>query len=138
MNLTLEVGRGPRTTVCEHCGGVYSTSVGFIYLDGGPFAIYYATLFGGDHEQRVDLAIGIGTWDKHAEATVSAFMSIWPTVHELRMGFEDPATSGWSRTELLTHQLTGDQARRHARRGEFLAIAELVLGGDPAVSSHLA
>jgi hypothetical protein len=139
MDLTLEVGREPLTTVCEHCGGMYQSSAGFIHCAGGDFAIYWAALLGGgDHEQRADLAIAIGTWDKRAKGTASAFISIWPSVHGPRMSFVDPPTSGWPRNKLLSHQLTADEALRHPRRSEFLEIAELVLRGDPAVSSHLA
>jgi hypothetical protein len=138
MNLTIEVGREPRIRRCGHCGGLTHTTQGFVYRDGDAYAIYFATLFGTDHQQRADLAVGIGTWEEgNAGADLSAFMGVWSTPDEYRFSFADSSDSGWAGSTLLSHQLNADEARSHPRRDEFFEVAEIVIRDDPSARVHM-
>jgi hypothetical protein len=138
QDLSIEVGREPRTTTCAQCGRSALETTGFVYRGGDAFAIYHATLHNHDNVPQVDLAIGIGPW--HTEAAVadaSAFLAVWPESHEIKFGFVDPIRSVWSSARLLRNQLTADQARASASRADMLRVAEGVVRDDPAVARHL-
>jgi hypothetical protein len=138
QSLTIEVGAEPRTTICERCGRAAVQTTGFVYRAGNAFAIYHATLHRHDNVHRIDLAIGIGTWQADdAVADVSAFLAVWPEDDEIRFGFVDPAQSVWSGAGLLRNQLTAEQARVSTSRDDLLRVAEGVVKDDPAVARHL-
>jgi hypothetical protein len=136
--LTIGVGGEPRTTSCERCGRAAVQTTGFVYRSGDAFAIYHATLHDHDNVHRIDLAIGIGTWQADdAVADLSAFLAVWPDDDEIRFGFVDPAQSVWSGAGLLQNQHTAEQARVSTSRDDLLRVAEGVVKGDPAVARHL-
>jgi hypothetical protein len=136
--LTVEVGREPRSTTCEQCGRATSDTTGFVYRAGDAFAIYHATLHNHGNMHRADLAIGIGTWQgDDAVADVSAFLAVWPEDHEIRFAFVDPAQSVWSGAGLLQNQLTAEEARVSTSRDDLLCVAEGIVKDDPAVAGHV-
>jgi hypothetical protein len=137
--LTLEVPGLPRTSTCEQCGRSAANTTGFVYRGGDAYAIYHAVLHRHVDGPRVDLAIGIGTWQGDAPvAEASAFMAVWLASDEVRFGFVDPADSVWADGRLLRNQLSADEARISRMRRAMFAVAELVVAEDPSVASHLA
>jgi hypothetical protein len=136
--LTIEVPEPPRTTTCEQCGRSAAKTTGFVYRGGDAYAIYHAVLHRHGDGPRVDLAIGIGTWQDHdSVAEASAFIAVWLSPDEVQFGFVDPAASVWADTRLLRNQLSADEARTAGIRWAMLAVAELVVSDDPSVASHL-
>jgi hypothetical protein len=135
--LTVEVGRESQYTY-DRCGRTAVTTAGFVYRDGDAYAIYHSTLHRHDAVSGADIAIGIGTWETDsAVAEVSAFLAAWPEGDEIKFGFVDPASSVWANTRLLQNQLTADEARTSASRGDLLRVAEGVVRQDLAVARHL-
>jgi hypothetical protein len=138
QQLTIEVGREPRSTTCGQCGRAAVDTTGFVYRGGDAFAIYHATLHNHGELRQTDLAIGIGTWQAdEAVADVSAFLAVWPEGDEIRFGFVDPDRSVWASAGLLRGQLTADEARISPSRPELLRVAERIVKDDPAISRHL-
>src|SRR5512143_2722282 len=137
--LSIEVPRSPRTTTCGECGRSATQTTGFVYRSGDAYAIYHAVLHHHGDGPKVDLAIGIGDWQgDDAVASASAFLAVWTSPDEVRFGFLDPANSVWKDSRLLRNQLTAYEAGVGTVRRAMLAIAELVVSGDPSVAGHLA
>jgi hypothetical protein len=136
--LTLEVGRAPRSTSCKKCGRSVVSTAGFVYADGDAYAVYMAALHRHGPKPAADLAVGMGTWAREdAVADASAFLHVSADERETTFGFVDPSESSWSGARVLRNQLSAAAARDSHERPELLRVAELVVAEDNAVARHL-
>jgi len=120
---------------CADCGTLFRSVVGVIYEDDDPIAIYRADIFDHFHrdpEPRVQLSIAVGDWsDGTGRADrCSAAIEAWPDGGGVRMAISDRAASPWDELEVVSWQLTANEAEVSPLREAFFRIADHIACQD--------
>ena len=120
---------------CADCGTLFRSVVGVIYEDDDPIAIYRADIFDHFHrdpEPRVLLSIAVGDWsDGTGRADrCSAAIEAWPDGGGVRMAISDRAASPWDELEVVSWQLTANEAEVSPLRDAFFRIADHIAYQD--------
>jgi len=120
---------------CADCGATYESVIGIVYEDEDPIAIYRADIFDRFHRDpgsRVVLSIAVGEWgdDTEPEDRCSASIEAWAANNGVEMVFSDRAGSSWQELEVVSWQLTSQEAQSSPLREAFLRLAEHVACHD--------
>ena len=120
---------------CADCGIAFRSVVGVIFEDNDPIAIYRADIFDHFHrdpEPRVQLSIAVGDWsDGTGRADrCSAAIEAWPDGGGVRMAISDRAASPWDELEVVSWQLTANEAEVSPLRDAFFRIADHIACQD--------
>ena len=106
---------------CSHCGAPFESVIGVMYEDDDPIAIYRADIFDHFHrepEPRVVLSIAVGD--------------------RVQMAFSDRAGSTWQELEVVSWQLTSQEAHAGPLRDAFLRLADHIAYQDRRLRRALA
>lgn len=120
---------------CANCGVPYESVIGVMYEDDDPIAIYQADIFEHFHrdpEPRVVLSIAVGDWSDGTDRTdrCSAAIEAWSVDDGVQMAFSDRAGSPWRELEVVSWQLTSQEAQSSPLREAFLRLADHVACND--------
>jgi hypothetical protein len=137
-DLILESG-AEKTAMCEHCGEPYRVIHGFVYAAGEPFAVYHAGLYSRHPDDRASLAVSLGDWSESATGAERERMGIeaWPTPERIEMHIDRRNETPWGDSDVLGRMMERDEALAHARRAEYLQVAEFVVLHDERLRQHL-
>jgi hypothetical protein len=120
---------------CADCGAGFDSVIGIMYEDDDPIAIYRADIFDRFHRDpgsRVVLSIAVGDWGDGTdlEDRCSAAIEAWAANGGVEMVFSDRAGSSWQELEVVSWQLTSQEAQKSPLREAFLRIADHVACHD--------
>ncbi|MEA2655810.1 MAG: hypothetical protein QOI23_1175 [Chloroflexota bacterium] len=129
--------------VCAKCGAPYESVIGVLYEDEEAIAIYRADLFDHFHrepEPRVVLSIAVGEWQDGTDHTdrCSAAIEAWAEDKRVRMAFSDRAGSPWQELDVVSWQLSSQEAEASPLREAFLRLAGHVARHDRRLRRVLA
>ena len=129
--------------VCPRCGAAFESVIGVLYEDENAIAIYRADLFDHFHrdaEPRVVLSIAVGDWQDGTDHSdrCSAAIEAWAEGDRVRMAFSDRAGSPWQELEVVSWQLTSQEAEASPLREAFLRLADHVACNDRRLRRVLA
>src|SRR6266571_9315711 len=121
--------------ICAHCGVPFESVIGVLYEDEEPIAIYRADIFDHFHRDpgsRVVLSIAVGDWadGTDLEDRCSAAIEAWAANGGVEMVFSDRAGSSWQELEVVSWQLTSQEAQNSPLREAFLRLADHVACND--------
>jgi len=128
---------------CADCGSPFDSVIGVMYEDDDPIAIYRADVFEHFHrepEPRVVLSIAVGDWsDGTGRADrCSAAIEAWAEGDRVQMAFSDRAGSTWQELEVVSWQLTSNEAQTGPLREAFLRLADHIAYQDRRLRRALA
>jgi hypothetical protein len=128
---------------CTHCGAAFESVIGVMYEDDDPIAIYRADIFDHFHrdpEPRVVLSIAVGDWsDGTGRADrCSAAIEAWAVGDRVQMAFSDRAGATWQELEVVSWQLTSNEARSGPLGDAFLRLADHIAYQDRRLRRALA
>ena len=120
---------------CPNCGVEYESVIGVMYEDDDPIAIYRADIFDQFHrdpEPRVVLSIAVGDWTDGTDRAdrCAAAIEAWAVEDGVQMAFSDRAGSSWQELEVVSWQLTSQEAQAGPLREAFLRLADHVAYHD--------
>ena len=120
---------------CAHCGVPFESVIGVMYEDEDPIAIYRADIFEQFHKDpgsRVVLSIAVGDWADHTDGKdrCSAAIEVWAVPDGVQMAFSDRAGATWQELEVVSWQLTSQEARGSPLGDAFLRLADHVAVND--------
>jgi hypothetical protein len=120
---------------CADCGATYESVIGIMFEDDDPIAIYRADIFDRFHRDpgsRVVLSIAVGDWGDgtQPEDRCSAAIEAWAANDGVEMVFSDRAGSSWQELEVVSWQLTSQEAQNSPLRAAFLRLAEHIAHHD--------
>jgi hypothetical protein len=120
---------------CSHCGAPFESVIGVLYEDEDAIAIYRADIFQHFHrepEPRVVLSIAVGEWSDGTDRSdrCSAAIEAWAVGDKVQMVFSDRAGSPWRELEVVSWQLTSEEAQASPLRDAFLRLADHVACND--------
>jgi hypothetical protein len=129
--------------VCARCGAPYESVIGVMYEGEDAIAIYRADIFDHFHrdpEPRVVLSIAVGDWQDGTDRTdrCSAAIEAWAEGDRVRMAFSDRAGSPWQELEVVSWQLTSQEAEASPLKEAFLRLADHVACNDRRLRRALA
>jgi hypothetical protein len=129
--------------VCTRCGAPYESVIGVLYEDEEAIAIYRADLFDHFHREalpRVVLSIAVGDWQDGTDHSdrCSAAIEAWAEGDRVRMAFSDRAGSPWQELEVVSWQLSSQEAEASPLRAAFLRLADHVACNDRRLRRVLA
>lgn len=129
--------------VCPRCGAPYESVIGVLYEDEEAIAIYRADLFDHFHrdaEPRVVLSIAVGDWQDGTDHSdrCSAAIEAWAEGKRVRMAFSDRAGSPWQELDVVSWQLSSQEAEASPLREAFLRLADHVACHDRRLRRVLA
>lgn len=130
--LSLELGNEREPTICECCGRPSHSAYGFIYRDGGAFALYNAAWSAGHPEAGLSLSLEFGDWSEDA-TPIRRFqmaLSITTSATEVLFAFIDPERSPWGNHPKKGRMLTRDEALQHPMKTDALHAAEHCVQDD--------
>jgi hypothetical protein len=116
---------------CSDCGAPFESVIGVLYEDEEAIAIYRADIFEHFHraqEPRVVLSIAVGDWSDGTNHTdrCSAAIEAWAVGDRVQMAFSDRAGSPWRELDVVSWQLTSQEAQASPLRDAFLRLADHV------------
>ena len=137
--LELELGEDAESSRCHCCDNSSNTGYGFVYKDGHPYAVYYVAWSTHHRENGVTMAVAIGEWDdgSTAEDRTCFGLEAYEGERYVLFRFINPESSPWSQTDLLGNMIGREDALRHPRSADILAVAELIVRGHPSVRDFL-
>jgi hypothetical protein len=123
------------TGACTHCAAPFESVIGVMYEDDDPIAIYRADIFERFHREpdpRVVLSIAVGDWsDGTGRADrCSAAIEAWADGDMVQMAFSDRARATWHELEIVSWQLTSQEAQAGPLREVFLRLADHIAYED--------
>jgi hypothetical protein len=129
--------------VCTRCGAPYESVIGVLYEDEEAIAIYRADLFDHFHREalpRVVISIAVGDWQDGTDHSdrCSAAIEAWAEGDRVRMAFSDRAGSPWQELEVVSWQLSSQEAEASPLRAAFLRLADHVACNDRRLRRVLA
>jgi hypothetical protein len=127
--LRLEHDDQQTEATCADCGAAYRSVIGVIYEDGDPLAIYRADIFDHFHrepEPRVVLSIAVGDWSDGADRSdrCSAAIEAWRDGNGVQMAISDHAATPWDELEVVSWQLSSQEAQASPLRDAFFQLAD--------------
>ena len=126
-------------TLCADCGGTTRTFTRFVYMDGNPYAIYFARFSDNHPESEVALAIGLGEFGEGSDPTQRVSFGLVMRVASSRyeVMVVDQDRSPWPNQRVLGPMLNRDEALGHPRIKEVFHITDHVATDDPEVRAYL-
>ncbi|HVC78246.1 MAG TPA: hypothetical protein VND96_17185 [Candidatus Micrarchaeaceae archaeon] len=129
--------------VCAQCGAPYESVIGVLYEDEEAIAIYRADLFDHFHrdpEPRAILSIAVGEWEDGTDHSdrCSAAIEAWADGDRVGMAFSDRAGSPWQDLDVVSWQLSSQEAEASPLREAFLRLADHVACHDRRLRRVLA
>jgi hypothetical protein len=123
------------TGACTHCGAPFESVIGVIYEDDDPIAIYRADVFERFHrepEPRVVLSIAVGDWSDGTgrQDRCSAAIEAWAEGDRVGMAFSDRSGATWQELEIVSWQLSSQEAQAGPLREVFLRLADHIAYED--------
>jgi hypothetical protein len=133
--LRLEIDDQQSEAACADCGAVYRSVIGVVFEDEDPVAIYRADVFDHFHrepEPRVVLSIAVGDWSDGTDRSdrCSAAIEAWPDGDRVQMAISDRAASPWNELEVVSWQLTSQEAQASPLRDAFFQLADHIACED--------
>jgi hypothetical protein len=120
---------------CADCGAAYRSVIGVIFEDDHPVAIYRADIFDRFHrepEPRVVLSIAVGDWSDGTNRfdRCSAAIEAWPEAGGVRMAISDRTATPWDELDVVSWQLTSQDAEASPLRDAFFRLADHIACED--------
>jgi hypothetical protein len=133
--LKLEFDDQQTEAACADCGAAYRSVIGVVFEDEDPVAIYRADVFDHFHrepEPRVVLSIAVGDWSDGTNRSdrCSAAIEAWPDGDRVQMAISDRSASPWNELEVVSWQLTSQEAQASPLREVFFQLADHIACED--------
>jgi hypothetical protein len=120
---------------CVCCGGVTQTVWGYIYVEGGARAVYYATWTREHPERGFEVAISIGGWGEGADPRNKRLVVLEGRFLETGLTFcvRDAAGSRWAAHSLLGQPLAREDVISTPLAAELFHLVDHLVVDDPRV-----
>ncbi len=124
---------------CECCGGVTVRLTRFIYRDGNPYGIYYATYSNNHSDKEIHALLSLGKWDEDSgpEDRVAFHCRIRSAADSYQVMLGDAAESSWGEVELVGAKLSRDEALQHPSKATVFEILDEAIERDPSLRGYL-
>jgi hypothetical protein len=136
---SLETGAYLYRLTCECCRTEKNRVWGFVSKDGDAHAVYYALLNVAEEKPRVGLTLSVGPWWDGTEPSQRLWvhLEVWSGDDGMHMNVRDPKESNFYPWEKGGTSMTREQAKLSSSIEAIWAVADFIVGADPAISSYL-
>jgi hypothetical protein len=141
--LRLEHDDQQAEAVCADCGSAFRSVIGVIFEDEEPVAIYRADIFDHFHraaEPRVVISIAVGDWSDGTSRLDRCAVAIeaWPDGGGVGMAISDRTVTPWDELDVVSWQLTSEEAAASPLRDAFFRLADHIACEDRRLRRALA
>jgi hypothetical protein len=122
--------RTVRNTSCETCGQDFQHVTGYVNVEGGAYAVYFAACHGHpEHEAQIDVVLG--SWG--VEPPIDDFLTFSCTLRPDGAVAVDATVATTSDDALLGIRLLRAEALAHPRVEDFWAVVDFLAQSDPTI-----
>lgn len=123
---------------CPCCSGRTTRLTRFVYSDGNPHAVYYASYSDRHPEKWISVLVSLGEWGEGSKPKdrVAVPLRIRSTAAEYQVSLVDATESPWHGTKFLGRILDRRQALKHPLKPEVFHITDHIVTDDPDVRAY--